>query len=68
MAAEADQVSGQLESEIGATDPDLIAGSERLLGGTLGNGAFHAMTHFGWLVDAEIGVDADRVSSMSTRS
>ena len=36
--------------------------SERLLGGTLGNGAFHAMTHFGWLVDADIGVDADGVN------
>ena len=62
VAAEADQVSGQLESEIRETDPDLIARSERLLAGTLGNGAFHAMTHFGWLVDADIGVDADRVS------
>ncbi len=62
VVAEADQVSGQLEIEIRETDPDLIAGSERLLGGTLGNGAFHAMTHFGWLVDAEIGVDPDRVS------
>ncbi len=62
VVAEADQVSGQLEAEIRETDPDLIAQSERLLGGTLGNGAFHAMTHFGWLVDADIGVDADRVS------
>ncbi len=56
VTAEADQVSTQLENEIRETDPDLIAGSERLLAGTLGNGAFHAMTHFGWLVDADIGV------------
>jgi hypothetical protein len=62
VVAEADQVSGQLETEIRETDPDLIAHSERLLRGTLGNGAFHAMTHFGWLIDAEIGADADRVS------
>jgi hypothetical protein len=62
VGAEADRVSEQLESEIRETDPDLIGGSERLLAGTLGNGAFHAMTHFGWLVDAEIGVDGDRVS------
>jgi hypothetical protein len=63
VVAEADQVGGQLEAEIRETDPDLIAQSERLLGGTLGNGAFHAMTHFGWLVDADIGVDEDRVSA-----
>jgi hypothetical protein len=62
VVAEADQVSQQLETEIRKTDPDLIARSERLLAGTLGNGAFHALTHFGWLVDADIGVDADRVS------
>jgi len=62
VQAEADQVGAQLETEIGATDPDLIAGSERLLAGTLGNGAFHAMTHFGWLVEADVGVDAARVS------
>ena len=61
--AEADDVSDQLEIEIRETDPELIARSDRLLGGTLGNGAFHAMTHFGWLVDADIGVDADRVSA-----
>ncbi len=61
VAAEADQVSEQLENEIRETDPELIARSERLLAGTLGNGAFHAMTHFGWLVDAEIGVDRARV-------
>ena len=40
----------------------MIARSERLLAGTLGNGAFHAMTHFGWLVEADVGVNADRVS------
>ena len=67
VAAEADEVSEQLESEIRETDPDLIARSERLLAGTLGNGAFHAMTHFGWLVDAEIGVDRIASTSMSTR-
>ncbi|MGH2457181.1 MAG: TPR end-of-group domain-containing protein [Candidatus Limnocylindria bacterium] len=58
---EADQVGEQLIAEILATDPALIAGSERLLGGTFGNGAFHAMTHFGWLVEAGIGVDPGRV-------
>ena len=62
LVAEADQVSGQLEAEIRETDTDMITQSERLLGGTLGNGAFHAMTHFGWLVDADVGVDANRVS------
>jgi hypothetical protein len=61
IAAEADEVSDRLESEIAATDDELIAASHRLVGGTFGNGPFHAMTHFGWLVDAGVGVDADRV-------
>ena len=61
LVEEANQVSDQLENEIAATDPGLIASSERLLGGTLGNGPFHAMTHFGWLIDAGVGVDEGRV-------
>jgi hypothetical protein len=62
VVTEADEVTDQLESEIAATDPELIASSHRLIGGTLGNGPFHAMSHFGWLVGANVGVDADRVS------
>jgi hypothetical protein len=61
IAAEADEVSARLEREIAATDPELIVASERLLAGTLGNGPFHAMTHFGWLIDATVGVDQNRV-------
>jgi hypothetical protein len=59
--AEADEVSERLATEIDATDEKLIAGAHRLVGGTLGNGPFHAMSHFGWLVDAGIGMDEDRV-------
>jgi hypothetical protein len=61
IAAEAAEVSAQLEREIAATDPELLASSDRLLAGTLGNGPFHAMTHFGWLIDASVGVDRIRV-------
>lgn len=68
LVAEADQVSELLEMEIRDTDPALIAQSEPLLGGTLGNGAFHAMTHFGWLVDADIGIDAVRVSEYADQA
>src|SRR5206468_7308645 len=34
-----------------------------LIGGIFGNGSAHAMTHFGWLLDAGIGVDPGRVAS-----
>ena len=60
---EADEVSERLEAQILATDADLLRASERLVTGTFGNGAFHAMTHFLWLMQAEIGADRGRIEA-----
>jgi len=45
IAAEADAVTDQLVAEILATDLATLTGDERLLGGTMGNGASHALEH-----------------------
>lgn len=63
IVSEADEVSEQLVQAIEATDPQMIATSERLLGGTFGNGAFHAMSHFFWLIEADVGIDTKRVDA-----
>ena len=62
IAAEADDVTLRLQAEIEAAGPDVLVASERLIGGVFGNGPFHAITHFGWLVDANVGVDEKRVA------
>jgi DinB superfamily len=62
IAAEADEVNERLIAEIQAAGPSVMTETERLLAGVFGNGPFHAITHFGWLRDANIGVDAARVS------
>lgn len=61
--AEADEVSKQLDDEIRAAGSARLIESGGLIGGIFGNGAAHATTHFGWLVDAQIGVDQARVSA-----
>jgi hypothetical protein len=63
IASEAEEVSRQLEAEIEAAGPAVLVESERLIGGVFGNGLFHAITHFGWLVDAQVGVDEERVAA-----
>jgi hypothetical protein len=63
IAAEADAVSARLESEVLAADPAVLGDNERLVGSTFGNGPFHALTHFGWLVDADVGTDEERVGT-----
>ena len=63
IAAEADEVSERLEAEIKAAGPAILLASGGLIGGIFGNGGSHAMTHFGWLVDADIGVDEARVAA-----
>ena len=60
---EADEVSRRLESEIAATDPTALAANDRLIAGTFGNGPFHAITHFGWLNEAGVGVDQSRLDA-----
>jgi len=63
IAAEADEVSERLIAEIQAAGSSVLTEMERLVAGVFGNGVFHAITHFGWLRYADIGVDAARVTS-----
>jgi hypothetical protein len=60
---EAEEVSERLIREISATSPETFARNDRLMGGTFGNGPFHAMQHFGWLEEANIGADSTRVAA-----
>jgi hypothetical protein len=59
---EADAVAERLIREIRQADPEVVRGSGRILGGTLGNGILHALTHFQWLVEAGVPLDADLVA------
>jgi hypothetical protein len=59
---EADEVSERLAAQVLATDPQLIRRSEQTITSTFGNGAYHALQHFGWLADADVGTDRDRVN------
>ena len=63
ISQEADEVSEQLIREISATEPDTFVTSERLIRGTFGNGPLHAMEHFGWVREADIGADAQRMAA-----
>ena len=63
IAAEADELSARLETELRAIDPAVLRASDRLVGSTYGNGPFHALTHFGWLVEANIGTDEARLAA-----
>ena len=60
---EADAVATRLIAEIRQADPDMLRTSERLLGGTLGNGILHALTHFQWLLEAGVPLDRDRFAT-----
>jgi hypothetical protein len=62
IESEADEVSDRLVAQVLATEPQLIRGSERIIAGTFGNGAYHALQHFGWLAEAGIGVDVERLT------
>jgi hypothetical protein len=63
IEAEADEVSERLDEEIRSAGPTRLVESGGLIGGIFGNGASHAMTHFGWLLEADIGVDQARVAA-----
>ena len=58
IVAEGDEVSARLDAEIQAAGDAVLLESGRLVGGIFGNGPFHAATHFGWLLEANIGLDA----------
>jgi hypothetical protein len=62
IVAEADEMSDRLIGEVSAADPqqpDL----ERLANGTFGNGPFHALTHFAWMAEAGVPIDAARLAA-----
>lgn len=62
VATQADEASARLEAEVLATDPALLRSSDhQLISSTYGNGAYHAAQHFGWLREAAIPVDRERV-------
>lgn len=63
IVAEADEISERLEEEIRAAGSARLVESGGLVGGIFGNGGSHGMTHFGWLMDANIGVDQARVTA-----
>lgn len=63
VVAEADAVTAELEREIRDAGPAALVESGGLIGGIFGNGSSHGMTHFGWLVEAGIGVDQARVAA-----
>jgi hypothetical protein len=65
IVAEADEVSARLEEEIRAAGSVMLVDSGGLIGGIFGNGSSHAMTHFGWLLEADIGVDAAKVAGFA---
>jgi len=57
---QADEISERLIREIQAAGAEVLAGFDRLVGSTFGNGAYHAIQHFGWLRAAGIAVDPAR--------
>jgi hypothetical protein len=62
---EADAVAERLIGEIHQAGPEMLRTSERLLGGTLGNGILHALTHLHWLLEAGVPLDRDRVAAFA---
>jgi hypothetical protein len=63
IVEEAEDVSERLIREISATSPETFKEFPLLIGGASGNGPFHAISHFGWLEEANVGVDPERVSA-----
>jgi hypothetical protein len=57
---QAEDVSRRLTDEVASIDPARVRSSDRLIGGTFGNGAYHAIQHFIWLREAGVLVDAQR--------
>jgi hypothetical protein len=63
IADEADKVTDELVAEIEGAGPSTVKGTEGLVGQIFGNGAAHALTHFGWLVQGDVGVNEQRVAA-----
>ena len=65
LVREADETSQRLADGIRATDPGVIRDSNRLIGGTFGNGVLHALVHFRWLAEAGTGIDEARITAFA---
>ena len=63
IVREADEVNAQLEAEIQSAGSALLVETEGTIGRIFGNTSPHALTHFAWLIDAGVGVDAARVAA-----
>jgi hypothetical protein len=63
LVEEAESVVERLVGEIRRADPAVLRASERLIPGTFGNGVLHALTHFRWLLEAGVPLDAARVAA-----
>jgi hypothetical protein len=68
VVTEADAVADRLVDEIRRADPDTLRSSDRLIGGTFGNGVLHALTHFRWLAEAGVPIDAARVDAFAAEA
>lgn len=65
LVREADETAQRLADGIRATDAQVIRDSNRLIGGTFGNGALHALQHFRWLAEAGTGIDEERIRAFA---
>ena len=65
LVREADETAQRLADGIRATDPQVIRDSNRLIGGTFGNGVLHALVHFRWLAEAGTGIDEARIRAFA---
>jgi hypothetical protein len=65
LVREADETTRRLVEGILATDPTAIRDSNRLIGGTFGNGVLHALQHFRWLREARTGIDEARMHAFA---
>lgn len=63
VVAEANEVADRLVEEIRAADPDALRAADHVIAGTFGNGLLHALTHFRWLLEAGVPIDAARVQA-----
>jgi hypothetical protein len=68
LVREADETAERLAEAIRATDAQVIRDSNRLIGGTFGNGVLHALVHFRWLHEAVPGVDLDRIQAFAVEA
>lgn len=65
---EADLVTERLVGEIRQADPAVLRASDRLIGGTFGNGVLHAVTHVRWLREAGIPLDEERLLAFAAEA